>query len=304
LRAPVHTRHRLSAALACIGAIAVLLGVPLVYAGHVLSDTDQFSARVTSVLAQPSVRSLIAARVADEVVSSEHIPSLFEPLVDRAVDVAIGSSAFRPIFQAAVADLHRSVFAQGSDTVTLRLAHVGKLIQDDLRRISPSLAARIPKSVTNRVTEISGGDFGQATRFARAIEGAHTVGVVLLVAGGLVFLVAILQAGGERRRAARYVGIAIFVDGLALVAAYAVLRPLVLDQFAAGTNRTAAAAVWDAFLKGLRSDAVWLAIAGAVVAALMWAAARARRPGATASAGAGGARARARPAPPRSRPGR
>jgi hypothetical protein len=94
------------------------------------------------------------------------------------------------------------------------------------------------------------------------------------------------------------------VDGLALAAAYAVLRPLVLDQFAAGTNRTAAAAVWDAFLKGLRSDAVWLAIAGAVVAALMWAAARARRPGATASAGAGGARARARPAPPRSRPGR
>jgi hypothetical protein len=92
------------------------------------------------------------------------------------------------------------------------------------------------------------------------------------------------------------------VDGLALAAAYAVLRPLVLDQFAAGTNRTAAAAVWDAFLKGLRSDAVWLAIAGAVVAALMWAAARARRPGA--SAGAGGARARARPAPPRSRPGR
>ncbi len=163
------------------------------------------------------------------------------------------------------------------------------------------LADRIPKSVTNRVTEISGGDFGQATRFARAIEGAHTVGVVLLVAGGLVFLLAIVQAGGDRRRAARYVGIAILVDGLLLVAAYTVLRPLVLDQFAAGDNRNAAAAVWDAFLKGLRSDAVWLAIAGAVVAILMWAArARARRP----SGGAGAGRAPARPAPPRSRPGR
>ena len=80
----------------------------------------------------------------------------------------------------------------------------------------------------------------------------------------------------NRRRAARYVGIAILVDGLLLVAAYTVLRPLVLDQFAAGDNRNAAAAVWDAFLKGLRSDAVWLAIAGAAVAVLMWAA-RARR---------------------------
>lgn len=299
MRASVHTRHRLSAALACIGAIAVFLGVPLVYAGHVLSNTDQFSARATSLLAQPSVRSLIAARVADQAVSSEHIPSLFEPLVDRAVNVAVGSPAFRPIFQAAVADLHRSVFEQGSDTVTLRLAHVGKLVEDALRRISPPLADRIPKSVTNRVTEISGGDFGQATRFARAIEGAHTVGVVLLVAGGLVFLLAIVQAGGDRRRAAGYVGIAILVDGLLLVAAYAVLRPLVLGQFTAGDNRNAAAAAWDAFLTGLRSDAVWLAIAGAVVAALMWAA-RARR----ASGGAGGARAPARPAPPRSRPGR
>jgi hypothetical protein len=299
LRAPDHTRHRLSAALACIGAIAVLLGVPLVYAGHVLSDTEEFSARATSLLAEPSVRSLIAARVADEAVSSEHIPTLFEPVVDRAVDVAIGSPAFRPIFEAAVVDLHRSVFEQGSDTVTLRLAHVGTLVQDALRRISPSLAARIPKSATNRVTEISGGDFGEATRFARAIEGAHAVGVVLLVAGGLVFLLAILQAGGDRRRAARYVGIAILVDGLLLLAAYAVLRPLVLDQFAAGNDRSAAAAVWDAFVEGLRSNAVWLAIAGAVVAALMWAA-RARRP----SAGGGGARAPARPVPPRSRPGR
>ena len=184
--------------------------------------------------------------------------------------------------------------------MTLRLAHVGKLVQDALRRISPSLAARIPKSVTNRVTEISGGDFGQATRVARAIEGAHTVGVVLLVAGGLVFLLAIVEAG-DRRRAVRYVGIAILVDGLLLVVGYTLIRPLVLQHFAAGNDRDAAAAVWDAFLSGLRSDAVWLAIAGAVVAALMWAA-RARRAGA--SGGAGGARARARPAPPRSRLGR
>jgi hypothetical protein len=213
--------------------------------------------------------------------------------------VAVGSPAFSPIFEAAVADLHRSVFEQGSDTVTLRLAHVGKLVEDALRRISPSLADRIPKSVTNRVTEISGGDFGRATRVARAIEGARTVGMVLLVAGGLVFLLAIVQAGGGRRRAARYVGIAILVDGLLLVAAYTVLRPLVLDQFAAGDNRNAAAAVWDAFLKGLRSDAVWLAIAGAVVAALMWAALARRTSG-----GAGAGRAPARPAPPRSRPGR
>jgi hypothetical protein len=297
LRSLDHTRHRLSAALACIGAIAVLIGVPLVYAGHVLSDTDQFSARATSLLAQPSVRTLIADRVAEQTVSSVHIPGALEPLVSRAVNVAIGSSAFRPIFQAAAADLHRSVFEQGSDTVTLRIAHVGKLVEDELRRISPALADQIPTSVTNQVTEISGGDFGQATRVARAIEGAHTVGVVLLIAGGLVFLLAILRAGGERPRAIRHVGVALLVDGILLLIGYTVIRPLVLQNFAAGNDRDAAGAVWDAFLAGLRSDAVWLAIAGAVVVAVMSAAV-------VFSAGGGAGRGRARRGRPRARPGR
>ena len=270
MSAPVHSRHRLSAALACLGAIAVLIGVPLTYSGHVLSDTGQFSNRATALLAQPSVRAVIAARVADQLVADEHIPAAFTPLVGRAVDLAIGSRAFRPIFSAAVADLHRSVFEQGSDTITLRLARVGSVIQNALKRFSPELAAQIPRSVTDRVIEISGGDFGRATRVARAIEGAHTVGIVLLIAAGAVFLLAIFEAG-DRRRGLRYVGIAILVDGLVLVVGYALSRSLVVNHFAAGDDRNAAGAVWNAFLSGLRSDAVLLAAAGAVVAVVMWA---------------------------------
>jgi hypothetical protein len=314
MSSPVHTRHRLSAALACLGAIAVLVGVPLTYSGHVLSDTGQFSARATSLLAQPSVRSVIASRVADQLVADEHVPGAFAPLLGKAVDLAVGSPAFRPIFDAAVSDLHRSVFQEGADTVTLRLARVGKLIQDTLKRFSPQLAAQIPKSVTDRVIEISGGDFGQATRVARAIEGAHTVGVVLLIAAAAVFLLAIFEAG-ERRRGVRYVGIAVLVDGLLLVLGYVLSRSLVVNHFAPGNDRTAAGAVWNAFLSGLRPDAVLLAGAGAAVAVVMWAI-RPRRGGRgdrgdrgeasrrRASVGAGAARGPARPAPPRARPGR
>jgi hypothetical protein len=282
--APVHTRHRLSAALACLGAIAVLIGVPLTYSGHVLSATGQFTTRATGLLAQRSVRSVIASRVADQLVADEHVPTAFTPLVGKAVDLAIGSKAFRPIFAAAVSDLHRSVFEQGSDTITLRLAHVGTLIQDALKRFSPQLAAQIPKSVTDHVVEISGGDFGRATRVARAIEGAHTIGIVLLIAGAAVFLLAIFE-NGDRWRGVRYVGIAILVDGVLLVIGYALSRSLVVNHFAPGTDRGAAGAVWDAFLSGLRSDAVLLAGAGALVAIVMW----------LISAATGAARARARP---------
>jgi hypothetical protein len=265
----VHTR-RLSAALACIGAIAVLVGLPLVYAGHVLSSSDQFTSRATRLLDERSVRSLIASRVADQAVASDHVPATLAPVVRRAVDRVVGTRAFRLKFQSAIADLHESVFVQGSDTATLRLAGVGPLVVDAIRRSSPALAAQIPRSATRFVTEISGGNFGQATKTARAIQSAHTVGTVLLIAGGLVFLLAIVQASGARRIAARQVGVALLVDGVALLAIYTVLRPLVLDQFGAGDDRNAATAVWNAFMAGVRTWAIVLAAAGAAVAAVMW----------------------------------
>ncbi len=215
------------------------------------------------------------------------------PLVTKAVDIAIGTTAFRRVFDAAIGDLHQSVFVGDSDTITLRLAHVGKLVLDTLRKVAPALAARIPPSATRQVIRISGANFGQATRAARAIERAHTEGLLLLIAGGIIFLIAIAQAG-ERRRAAGTSGIAILVDGVLLVVAYTVIRPVVLSRFAVGEDRSAAGAVWNAFLSGLRSDAVILAVAGAVVAVLMVAL----------SAAGGGGRARARREPPRSRPGR
>ncbi len=303
MRAPVHTRRRLSAALACIGAIAVLAGVPLTYAGHVLGNSAQFSARAASLLDNAGIRSLIEQRVEEQAIQSAKVPQQYVPLVTRAVDIAVRTPAFRRVFDAAISDLHKSVFVSDSDTITLRLAHAGKLVVEALRRVAPGLAAQIPASATRQVIRISSGDFGQATRAARAIERAHSEGILLLIAGGVVFLLAIAQAG-ERRRAARYVGIAILVDGVVLVAAYSIARPVVLSRFAVGDDRSAAGAVWNAFLSGLRSDAVILAVAGAVVAAVMFAL-RPRRgghPGEPASAARGGGRARERRGRPRSRP--
>ncbi|MGH2893629.1 MAG: hypothetical protein ACRDPM_10250 [Solirubrobacteraceae bacterium] len=291
MRAPVHTRRRLSAALACIGAIAVLAGVPLTYAGQVLGDSTQFSARATGLLDNPSIRSLIEQRVRAQAIQSANVPAQYVPLVTKAVDIAVRTPAFHRTFDTAIADLHRSVFVSDANTITLRLAHVGKLVLDALRRVSPGLAAQVPPSLSRQVIRISGGDLGQAARAARAVERAHTEGVLLLVAGAIVFLIAIAQAG-ERRRAAGYVGLAILMDGVLLVAAYTLIRPVVLSRFAVGQDRSAAGAVWNAFLSGLRSDAVILAAAGAVVAALM----------AAASAVGGGRRERARPEPRRSRP--
>ena len=271
MRAPVHTRRRLSAALACIGAIAVLVGVPLTYAGHVLGNSAQFSARATSLLNNPSIRALIAQRIEKQAIQSAKVPDQLAPLVNRAVDRAVRTPEFHRLFNAAIADLHDSVFISDSDTITLRLTHVGRVVTDAIHQVSPQLAALIPASLTRETIRISSGDFAQATRAARAVERAHTEGTLLLIVAGVTFLLAILLAA-ERRRAARYVGIALLFDGVVLVAAYTIIRPVVLSRFAVGQDRSAAGAVWNAFLSGLRSDAVILAIVGAVVAVLMIAA--------------------------------
>lgn len=271
MRAPVPTRRRLSAALACIGAIAVLVGVPLTYAGHVLGNSAQFSARATSLLNNPSIRALIAQRIEEQAIQSAKVPDQLAPLVNKAVDRAVRTAEFHRLFNAAIADLHDSVFVSDSDTITLRLTHVGKVVTDAIRQVSPQLAALIPASLTRETIRISSGDFAQATRAARAVERAHTEGTLLLIVAGVIFLLTILLAA-ERRRAARYVGIALLFDGVVLVAAYTIIRPMVLSRFAVGQDRSAAGAVWNAFLSGLRSDAVILAIVGAVVAVLMIAA--------------------------------
>lgn len=291
MRAPVHTRRRLSAALACIGAIAVLVGVPLTYAGHVLGNSAQFSARATSLLNNPSIRALIAQRIEEQAIQSAKVPDQLAPLVNKAVDRAVRTREFHRLFNAAIADLHDSVFISDSDTITLRLTHVGKVVTDAIHQVSPQLAALIPASLTRETIRISSGDFAQATRAARAVERAHTEGTLLLIVAGVIFLLAILLAA-ERRRAARYVGIALLFDGVVLVAAYTIIRPVVLSRFAVGQDRSAAGAVWNAFLSGLRSDAVILAIVGAVVAALMIAAS---------AIGAGG-RGSGRRAPPQRQP--
>ena len=291
MRAPVHTRRRLSAALACIGAIAVLVGVPLTYAGHVLGNSAQFSARATSLLNNPSIRALIAQRIEKQAIQSAKVPDQLAPLVNRAVDRAVRTPEFHRLFNAAIADLHDSVFISDSDTITLRLTHVGRVVTDAIHQVSPQLAALIPASLTRETIRISSADFAQATRAARAVERAHTEGTLLLIVAGVTFLLAILLAA-ERRRAARYVGIALLFDGVVLVAAYTIIRPVVLSRFAVGQDRSAAGAVWNAFLSGLRSDAVILAIVGAVVAVLMIAAS---------AIGAGG-RGSGRRAPPQRQP--
>jgi hypothetical protein len=255
-----------SAALTCAAAILVLCGGILFYSGHVLTSSAQFSQRATAALRSSHMRSIISARVTEQVIESEPDLVGFAPTIRTAVDSIAGSRPFQAIFEGAVHDLHRSVFGRGDDTFTMRLADLGVLIDAGLRTVAPSAAARIPPGTSPVLAKVSGGDFRQLSDVAQDLDDAHDLGVWLLLGGLVAFGLSILVAA-DRGRSLQRAGLALLVDGVAVVVAYTVARPLVLNRFDPGDARTAAGVIWDAFLADLRLWAVLAAAGGALLAA-------------------------------------
>jgi hypothetical protein len=259
-------RRRISIVLACVGAVIVLGGGLVAYAGHVLSNSRQFATRATSALGDGSMRALIARRVTAEIVAARSELIAVRPLIESAVDAVVRSAPFQSVFEGAVYDLHRSVFSSGNDTFTLRLADVAVLAETSVRAFAPSIAAKLPAQAGNTVATIASGDFKQVSDVARATNRARDAGVWLLVGGAIVMLISIAVAA-ERVAAVRRAGLGLVVIGLLVVVLYTVARPIVLARFASGDSRTAAGVVWDAFLSDLRVWALLSAAAGGLLAA-------------------------------------
>ena len=253
-------RHRrTTAALIAIAAILVLVGGIVSYAGHVVSNSEQFARRATSTLGNAGMRAVIARRATAQIVSRRSELIAVRPLVESAVDAIVGSSPFQSIFEGAVYDLHRSVFSSGNDTFTLRLADVAVLVQSALRTYAPAVAAKLPAATGDTLTAVARGDFRQLSDAARTINRAHDTGPWLVAAGLIASVLAIVLAG-ERGAAVRRAGLALVVIALLVVVLCTIARPLVLARFSAGDARTAAGVVWDAFLTDLR---FWALLAGA-----------------------------------------
>lgn len=260
-------RHRrMTTALACVGAILVLAGGLISYAGHVVSNSTQFATRATSALGDPSMRSVIASRVTAEVVGKRSDLIAVRPLIETAVDAIVGSAPFQAIFEGAIYDLHRSVFTRASNTFTLRLADVGVLAQAALRTYAPSVAAKVPAAAGTTLTAVAKGDFRSVSDVARSLNRAREAGPWLLL-GGVLLLAVSVALSTERGIAARRAGIALVTIGLLVAVVTTVARPLVVSRFAAGDARTAAGVVWDAFLADLRVWALGTAAAGGLLVA-------------------------------------
>lgn len=242
-------------------AAALLVG----YVEHAAVDSDQFANRATVALRDPSVRSLIAGRVTDELVLS-HAGNLLaaRPLIESVVSSVVGGGAFTGAFRAAVRDVHRAVFARDENTLTLTLGDVRTIVAAGLEVVRPSLARQVESDRRVDVLRRHVGRFGGS-----AIRIADTVSLLaaILAAVALAAAAAAVALSVERRRTIVHLGGGAAVGGVVLVVALAIGRQIAVDHVAGADARAAASAVWDAFLGDLRTAAWILAGSGAVIAA-------------------------------------
>ena len=234
------------------------------YARHAVVDSGQFANRATAALEDEAVRALIATRVADEVLTQEPDLIAVRPLLESVTAGVVGSGAFTGVFRSAVRDVHRALVDRDEDTLTLTLRDIGVVLAGAVQAVRPELADELRRaddvSVLTRDTGPMSADLIRVAERIRLVAW-------LLLAAAVAFAGGALAVSRDRRATTVTLGCAAAVGGLVLVLLLALGRSAALGSVEGAQARDAAAAVWDAFLSGLRNAALVLAVSGAVVAA-------------------------------------
>ena len=250
--------------LAALAALALLAAVVGGYVNRTLLDSDQFAKRAATALDNEGVSREVAARLAEQLVAAEPNLVAVQPVLESVVGGIVSAGAFQDLFRAGVADLHRAVFEQDQNTVTLTLADIGATVRGALAAFDPKLARKIPPQQDLALID---GDLPEpiATVVSLA-DSLRWLPLLLLVA-------AVALGGGAVRLAsdARHgwvaVGAAISLVAVLAVVGLTAIEAIVLTAIDSSSGRDAASGVWDAFLGDLETAIILVAVSGAVIAA-------------------------------------
>jgi hypothetical protein len=251
--------------LAVLAVVAALVGVVTLYADRVLFDADEFADHVAVALEEDAVADELARVITDDVVlQAKRDLVAVQPVIEGVAGEIIGSSPFRGIVRAAVADLHRSVFDRDANTVTLTLVDVGTVVRSALEATNPKLAKRVLPDTAAEIVDAEppDGRLGvvQAAEELRRAE-------LFLLGAALLLLAGAMALGRDARRTLMTLGAGAALGGAALVVVLGISRSLVLGGVDDPDLEAALGAVWDTFLGDLKTLLLIVAGSGAVIAA-------------------------------------
>jgi hypothetical protein len=263
-----------------VAVLFAVLALVLSYIGRSLLQAEPFADRAVAVLKAPAVQDDVADHLTDVVV--RHVGGdlvTVRPVVRAVSGAIVGSAPFAALFRRAALELHASLVSGHGGALLLTVADAGVLIQGALERFAPSAARQVGADRLARLGTLRpGGVVLTIVRFARHV---YTIAWVL-AAVSLLLALAAFWLSRDRRGTAEQVGIGLVLGGLVIAALYAFGGDLAA-QLAVPGRAEVVNAVWRAFAHGLFVQALVVAGAGAIVAAV--AAAAERAPASDAPAG-------------------
>jgi hypothetical protein len=262
---PGRTRERWVTATVVVSVALAIVALALSYAGRALLRSEPFADRAVAALRQPAVSDEVADRLADAVVESGSGDlATLRPLIRAATGSIVSSPAFLALLRRAVFEAHVAVVRHDDHTMAVNVADAGVLVAGLLRRFAPAAARTVNAERAEHLLTLEPGE--GVLSVVRAARHVYALAWVLAVIALLLAVGAIWQSRARRRTVGR-IGAGLALGGLVLVALYTI-GGAVAAQLAPSGRGPVVAALWQAFLGGLRAQALWTTAAGAVVAAL------------------------------------
>jgi hypothetical protein len=257
-------RRTLPLVLAVLAAVAVLGSVVVGYTTRALFDPDEFADRAVAALEDDAVAGELGRRATNDVVANEPDLVAIRPVIEDVITGVISSKTFRDLFRAGVADVHRTLFEQDSDTFTLALADIGATARGAVAALNPKLAKKIP---ANSAAEVIEGDPPEAlVKVVQVADEIEPLPWLLLALAAILAGVAV-WISRDRRATVLALGVAVGICAVLAVVGLNALRAILLTAIQESGARDAADGVWSAYLGDLSRTLYLVAAAGAVTAA-------------------------------------
>ncbi len=241
--------------------VLAALALVLSYAGRAVLRSQPFADRATAALRDPAVQAVVADHLTDAVVRANGDLAAVRPLIRTVTAGVVSSAPFAAIFHQAVLQAHAAVVGQNRPRGLVNVADAAVLIQGVLQRLAPSAAATVGAERTVQLLDVR--PPGAVRDVVRAARAVYTVAWALALVA-LVLAAAAVWSSTDRARTAWQLGVGLVFGGLVVVG-LCLVGAAVVQQTAPAGRSGAAAAIWRALAGGLRSEALWLAGAGAVV---------------------------------------
>jgi hypothetical protein len=222
-----------------------------------------FLDHATEVLAIDTSQEALAARLMDEAIDAVPLLALVRGAGERATVGLLDSGAFDPAIDSVVIAGHRYIITQPDGPLAVDLTEVREVIVAPIARFAPDLADRVPVDVFESVVILEPDALPLAVRFLPWASAAS----IFLAAAAAFAAIAYVMLAERRSVALGSVGLALLGAGLGVVVWSIAGGPLAATSVDDALSRILVRNAYDVFSRSLRTEGVWLVVAGVAIAA-------------------------------------